>query len=160
MPLVQKSLNRAKINDMKTVIKTFVAMLLLGLVTQADAQTNKGLQLDLSASPVLIHFGDDAYSTTFNMGVYYSISKSISFGFQFRKIYDFQESLKRYNASSSIGLGVDYVFFEGKDGTFWEGGSFEFLTDVGGGFSNFSDNEDFFYILTFLVVPTSAKNHT
>ena len=126
--------------------KLILVALLLGVFFEVCAQSNKGLKLDLSGTPLLSNLAaSDNYSSSFNLGVYYPIFQSLTCGLQFRETYDFYESTKDYDALSSIGVGVGYAFFEGKQDSFWDGATFEVLTDIGGGFSNLIDDKSFLY---------------
>ncbi len=123
-----------------------ILALFMSVVFGVEAQSNKSLQLDLSATPFLSSFGTSNYSSSFNLGVFYPVLQSLTCGIQSRETYEFNKTDGDYDALSSIGVGVGYVFFEGKQGSFWEDGSFELLTDIGGGFSNLTDEKTYSYI--------------
>ena len=126
--------------------RIMILTLFMSMVFIVEAQSNKGLQLDLSATPFLNSFGTNSYSSSFNLGVFYPVSESLTCGILFKETSEFDKANKDYDALSSIGVGVGYVFFEGEQECFWANGRFEILADVGGGLSNFTDEKAYLYI--------------
>ncbi len=125
--------------------KIGLIFLLSMLILSLEAQNKKGLLLELSGTPILTSFEAKKRSVSFDLALVYFVSSKANIRLQFNETFNQNSETETYDALSGIGLGGGYIFFEGKEGSFWEDGTFEILANAGGGFSNFHEDKTFFY---------------
>ncbi len=129
-----------------TLFNRTVLVILLGLVyLNTKSQEKKRMLLEFSGNPIATSFKKDYSMLTFNTGVSYFVTEKLNLGLQFHENYELNKNAKTYNYLSSIGLSVGYNFFPNKENSFWEDGSFELMSDIGGGSLNSNRDTYFLY---------------
>ncbi len=99
----------------------------------------------MSGSPLITSFKKDELSTAYGCGMSHFFTPKLNIGLQVHSIYNLNSKFKVYGYESSLGISTAYTIFNGTGSSFWNGGSFELVAELGGGASNFNDDVMFFF---------------